>query len=137
MIDSLAQAYTKVFYSEKEEKYLFMPIYMNMLLMRDGKTIENSNGVYYKLMWYEYVSSKTNHEDDLVFVMKLFTNDYIRFEGKKGNEYTGLYQYFHKTNNRLVFKAKSDGRNVKSFTAKDKDLRKIGYGKMGRKGLDL
>lgn len=88
-------------------------------------------------MWDKYVSSKTNHEDDLVFVMKLFTNDYIRFEDKKGNKYTGRYHYFHKTHNQLEVQAKSDGRNVKSFSREDKNLRKIGYGKMGRKGLDL
>lgn len=137
MIDSLAQAYTKVYYSEKEEKYIFMPIYMNMLQMRDGKVVENSDGNYYKLMWDKYVSNNTNHEDDLVFLMKLFKNDYIRFEDKKGNKYTGQYSYFHKTHNALVLKAKSDGQKVKNFIAKDKNLRKIGYGKMGRKGLDL
>lgn len=137
MVDKASQAYTKVFYSEKEEKYLFMPIYMNMLQMRDGKMIENSNGDYYKLMWEKYVSSKTNHEDDLIFVMKLFTNDYISFEDKKGNKYTGMYSNFEKANNQLELKAKSDGQRVKKFTAKNKNLRKIGYGKMGRKGLYL
>lgn len=137
MVDKASQAYTNVFYSEKEEKYLFMPIYMNMLQMRDGKMIENSNGDYYKLMWEKYVSSKTNHEDDLIFVMKLFTNDYISFEDKKGNKYTGMYSNFEKANNQLELKAKSDGQRVKKFTAKNKNLRKIGYGKMGRKGLYL
>lgn len=137
MIDSLAQAYTKVYYSEKEEKYIFMPIYMNMLKSNNGKMYENSNGDYYKLMWDKYVSRNTNYEDDLVFIMKLFTNDYIKFEDKKGNRHTGLYQYFHKTNNALIFKAKSNGANVKHFTSKDNNLCKIGYGKIGRKGLDL
>ena len=137
MIDSLAQAYTKVFYSEKEQKYLFMPIYMNMLQMRDGNVVENSDGSYYKLMWNKYVSCKTNHEDDLVFIMKLSTNDYLRFEDKKGNKYTGMYSYFDKTTNSLNLKAKNGQKRGSIFTSGCRNLRKIGYGKMGSKGLDL
>lgn len=137
MIDNLAQAYTKVFYSTKEEKYIFMPVYMNMLHKSHEDIFEDKNGDYYKLMWDKYVASKTKYESELKFVMNVFTNDYIIYEDKNEIVYNGLYSYFHKKSNVLSFKDKSDGNKVKQFCSKDKNIRKIGYGKIGRKGLDL
>ena len=137
MIDSLAQAYTKVYYSEKEEKYLFMPIYMNMLHNHNGEIIEDTGGQYYQLMWDQYISKKTKYPKDIKFVCVLRINDFISFEDNKGNKYCGLCSSFDKNNNSMCIKPKSYGENVKNFAPKDKNLRKIGYGKMGRKGLDL
>lgn len=136
MIDSLSQAYTKIYYSPLEAKYLFMPIYMNMLKTKNDKIIENKDNEYYKLMWEEYVVSKTKHLENIVFVMNVQTNDYLRFTDKDEKFHEGLMKTFHKKNNSIEFKSNSHG-STKNFTSKAKNLEKIGYGKLGRKGLKL
>lgn len=106
---NLASYGTRVF--KDDERLYFMPMY-KVFVNKDGSL--NKNSKYYKEVYNKFVG-----KEDVVFYMDLFTNDYVRFEDKKGNVVEGFVSYFHKTLNKVVIK------NANSVTTSSKNLKKI------------
>lgn len=130
MIASAKQSYVDVYYDSDSEQYYFMPIYSCMII--NGNI--NKNSEFYKINWRKYV---TVDEKNLQYQFPVRVNDFLTYtNGKTGEVVCGRFSSFDIAN-KLSFKKNSKGDQPKSFTKKDKNLRKIGYGKLGRKGLDL
>lgn len=106
---NLASYGTRVF--KDDERLYFMPMY-KVFVNKDGSL--NTNSKYYKEVYNKFVG-----KEDVKFYMDLFTNDYVRFEDKKGNVVEGFVSYFHKTLNKVVIK------NANSLTTSSKNLQKI------------
>ena len=130
MISSATQSYVDVYYDSDGQQYYFMPIYLCMI--RNGKI--NKSSEFYKENWRKYVGVE---EKNLQYLFPVRTNEFLTYINRKTGEVVfGRFSCFDVAN-KLQFKKNSKGEQPKSFTKKDKNLRKIGYGKMGRKGLDL
>lgn len=130
MIASAKQSYVEVYYDSDSEQYYFMPIYSCMI--RNGKI--NKSSEFYKENWRKFVGVE---EKNLQYLFPVRVNEFLTYiNGKTGEVVFGRFSSFD-IFNKLSFKKNSKGEQPKSFTKKDKNLRKIGYGKMGRKGLDL
>lgn len=106
---NLASYGTRVF--KDDERLFFMPMY-KVFVNKDGTL--NTNSRYYKEVYNKFVG-----KEDVEFYMDLFTNDYVRFEDKKGNVVEGFVSYFDKTNNKVVIK------KANNLTSTCKNLQKV------------
>lgn len=103
--DSVAQVYTKVYWDNDKERFIFLPIYITSIDLNSGKI--NKKDKTYQLFYNIYLSGK-----NYTFVVDLYNGNYIEFEDKMGNLMKGYVSYFHKTNNFIVLKDKSGFRTT-------------------------
>lgn len=108
-LDSVGQAYTKVYWDLDKEKFIFLPIYTISIDFKTNKI--NKNDKSYQTFCDMYLKDK-NYK----FIVDLYNGNYIEVEKKNGIIAYGNIQYYDKTNNKIKFK------NDFSFTTNDTKL---------------
>ncbi len=138
--DSVKQKYIEVYKGKDvkgKEKYFFLPISFNMFKTnKEGKQVLDRESSYYKAMFDTYIIGKNADVSSLVKQFDLSSNDIIKCETKDGVLF-GLVNYFHKSKNGIILKDLHNKGLNKYFTQNSKNAIKIGYGKLGKYGLNF
>lgn len=104
--DSVAQYCTKVFMDIEKNQFVFLPVFCISVDLKTGKLKEND--IFYQTLYRKYIGNKK-----VKYIVSLYNGNYLEIEKKNGTIITGEYQYFHKTNNKIILK------NEAAFTVND------------------
>lgn len=119
-----------------KERYFYLPLdYTTLRSNKNGKTVIDENTKSFKESYHLYIVDKKADVETLEFLFDVFPNDLISFE-KDGKVVLGVYKGFSKGQNSLEVK---DLKNafLDRCPKGSKNLKKIGYGKLGRYGLEI
>lgn len=97
-LDSLSQYCTRVYVDLDNKKFVFLPIY-SISMDLNTKTIKEED-FYYQQLYKKYIGDK-----NIKHVVDLYNGDYIEVTKSNGEIIEGIYQYFHKTNNKICLKS--------------------------------
>ncbi len=108
-LDSVTQAYTKVYWDLDKKKFIFLPIYVTSIDFKTGK-INKNDGLYQS--FYDLYLKDKNYK----FIVDLYNGNLIEVE-KKNDKIKGFVSTYDKDANRIRLKSKE------SFTCSDKCLK--------------
>ena len=129
-LDSVGQAYTKVYWDNDVKKFIFLPIYTTSVDLNTHKL--NKKDKTYQLFYDKYLRGK-----NYTFVADLYNGNYIEVE-KKDGIIKGFISGYDKDGNRITLKKKNN--NQKSpdrFSASDKSLKVYDVDYLGNKKIRL
>jgi len=104
-LDSVGQAYTKVYWDNDVKKFIFLPIYTTSVDLNTHKL--NKKDKTYQLFYDKYLRGK-----NYTFVADLYNGNYIEVE-KRDGIIKGFISGYDKDGNRITLKKKNN--NKKSF----------------------
>jgi CRISPR-associated endonuclease Csn1 len=114
-LDSVGQAYTKVYWDKDKLKFIFLPIYSTSIDLKNNKL--NKNDKTYKQFYDLYLKGK-NYQ----FVVNLYNGNHVTGISSTGEKITGNISYYHKTNNFICLKNKKNiGTTIKQLIVYDVD----------------
>lgn len=115
-LDSLKQYCTEIYYDIDHNKFAFLPVY-SVSVDLNNKRI-NKEDAYYKKLKDIYLKNA-----NVKYITVVFNGNYMEIIKSNGIVVNGIYQYFHKTNNKLLLKnGNALTSSDKSFTIYDVDI---------------
>lgn len=129
-LDSVSQAYTKVYWDLDNDKFIFLPIYVTSIDLKTNKI--NKNDQTYKNFYNKYLAGK-NYK----FIVDLYNGTLIEVK-KKNETIKGFISGYDKDGNRLSLKKKNlNQKSPERFSVSDLSLKVYDVDYLGNEKLRL
>lgn len=119
-LDSLGQYCTQIYEDLDNKKFVFLPIFALSVDLHSKRI--NKDNFYYKLLYQKYIGTK-----NIKYICSLYNGNYLEITKKTDKIISGVYQCFHKTNNKICLK------NGAYFTQNDLVLKIYDIDMLGNK----
>lgn len=129
-LDSVSQAYTKVYWDLDSNKFIFLPIYVTSIDLNTNKI--NKSDKTYKTFYNKYLDGK-NYK----FIVDLYNGSLVEVE-KKNETIKGFISGYDKDGNRISLKKKNiNQKSPERFSTSDLSLKVYDVDYLGNEKLRL